>query len=96
MSVLISILCRDELCVVSTCLCVFTHSLKCYSFTDTVTSSSKPEYLVVAISVTVVVVVMVAIVVGIIYCLRVRRKHSQRHKEQASSQVEMKAKEEFI
>lgn len=80
-------------CVWSPVVFVFTHSLKLYSFTDIVPSSSKPGYLVVAISITVVVVVMVIIVVGIICCLRVRRKNSQRHKEQASSQVEMKTKE---
>ena len=85
-------------CAWSPVVCVFslTHSLKRCSFSDIVPSSSKPGYLVVAISVTVVVVVMVIIVVGIICCLRVRRRHSQRHKEQAYSQVEVKTKEEFI
>ena len=76
---------------------VCSHSLtNLYSFTDTVPSSSKPGYLIVAISAVLAVFVPVITVVGIICCLRVRRKRHQRHKEQASSQVEMKTKEEFI
>ena len=72
------------------------HSLiKLYSFTDTI-PSSKPGYLIVAIAAVTAVVVVVVTVVVIICFLRVRRKHRQRHKEQASSHVEMKTKEECI
>ena len=93
---LILILCCDRLWVVSRSECAFTCLLKRYSFADTVSSSSTPGYLVVAISVTAAIVVMVIMAVGIICFLRVRRRSNQRHKGQASSQVEMKAKEEFI
>ena len=65
----------------------------CYLIKDTVRSSSKPGYLIVAISAAAVVVVVVTMVVGIVCFLRVRRKH--RLKGQESSQVEMKTKEEF-